>query len=99
MPAIDITILADDTERPPWDDAYDGRTIHHLQEATWRIALLGGGMSSGLPSVALRLDLEDGSTVIAETSLAALTGVIAAARGRWPVAFAGGPFAAEDDGR
>jgi len=36
------------------------------------IAALSGGMVSGKPSVAFRLDLEDGRIAVAETSLALL---------------------------
>jgi hypothetical protein len=32
------------------------------------VAVLDGGMKSGRPSVAIRLDLPDGRTVVAETS-------------------------------
>lgn len=32
-------------------------------------AMLDGGMRSGKPSIAFRFDLDDGTTVIAETSL------------------------------
>ena len=51
-------------------------------------------MASGKPSVALRLDLEDGRTVISQTSLEGLIATLAAARGAFPDVFAGGPFAA-----
>lgn len=40
------------------------------------IARLPGGMSSGRSSVTIRVDLEDGSTVLAETSLGALTAAL-----------------------
>jgi uncharacterized membrane protein len=44
--------------------------IHLSNDAVIKIAALGGGMKSGLPSLAIRLDLPDGKVVIAETSLA-----------------------------
>jgi hypothetical protein len=52
-----------------WPDLKD-RPFHHLAEgaAPIRVAFLDGGMRSGRPSVAIRLDLPDGQTVVAETS-------------------------------
>ena len=35
-----------------------------------QVALLGGGMTSGKSSVSIRIDLPDGRSVVAETSLA-----------------------------
>lgn len=95
MPAIDLTIVDDVTVAPPWPEVREldeEGFLVHLPDATWRVALLGEGMSSGLPSVALRLELPDGRTVIAETSVALWSSVTIAARARWPVAFAGGPL-------
>lgn len=37
--------------------------------APMQVALLDNGMQSGSPSVAIRLDLPDGKTVVAETTL------------------------------
>jgi len=50
------------------------------------VAVLDGGMTSGLPSVAFRFDLPDGRPVIAETSwrLLALSVRAIAARYGWP---------------
>ena len=41
--------------------------LHHVKGVA-ACALLHGGMQSGQPSVALRIELPDGSTVVAETS-------------------------------
>lgn len=59
------------------------------------VVILEGGMSSGLPSVAIRIDVEGAEKpIVAETSLAIFTGIMAAARGAFPEAFEGGPFQA-----
>lgn len=50
-----------------WPDLGDGRKLHHIKSGM-AVALLDGGMSSGKPSVAIRIDLPDGSAVVAETS-------------------------------
>jgi hypothetical protein len=45
-----------------------GQVVH--VKDTIGVACLPGGMASGNPSIGLRLDLPDGTTVLAETSLA-----------------------------
>ena len=50
-----------------WPDLQN-KTIHHVKTGI-QIAGLEHGTVRGQPSVAIRLDLPDGSTVIAETSL------------------------------
>lgn len=55
---------------PAWPELADGKTVLHHTKDKMQVTALLGGMSSGAPSVALRIDLEDGSVVIAETSLA-----------------------------
>ena len=47
------------------------------------MAPLAGGMSSGKTSVTLRIDLPDGRTVLAQTSLAALSVAIKAIWARY----------------
>jgi hypothetical protein len=56
------------------DGAYPdlvGREVIHLGNDSPPIGITGleGGMASGAPSVMIRLDLPDGRTVLAETSL------------------------------
>lgn len=92
MPVIDVHIVHHG-DPPPFDGLT--REIIHLPDATWRVVFMEGGMQSGAASVALRLDLPDGRTVIAETSLAAWISATAGARGAFPEAFSGGPFAAQ----
>lgn len=58
-------------ENPPWPELAD-RNVIHLDGNTsppLMVAPLKGGMSSGAPSVAFRIDLPDGRHVLAETSL------------------------------
>lgn len=64
MPALSLRM---NLEEQPWDDL---REAANLQTAELEGAgVLPGGMSSGLPSVALRFRLTDGTPVIAQTSL------------------------------
>lgn len=48
------------------------------------LAALPGGMSSGKTSITLRLTLSDGTTVLAQTSLALLNTATAAFNERYP---------------
>lgn len=65
MPSMNIVL-----QEPAWPElqANDAR-VHHTTRPIG-VTGLSGGMASGKPSVALRIDLDDGSSVIAETSLA-----------------------------
>ena len=49
-----------------WPDIQDNKIIRAVG---LQVAALQGGMKGGAPSVAFRIDLENGQTVIAETSL------------------------------
>lgn len=62
MPEISIVL-----QTPAWPEL-DREKVLHTQKPIG-VTLLEGGMASGAHSVALRIDLEDGRTVIAETSL------------------------------
>ena len=59
---------------------------------SWKVAILEGGMSSGLPSVGLQLDVPGVGRVMAQTSLAMVTAIVLAGRGAFPEAFVGGPL-------
>ncbi len=52
-----------------WPDL-DNKEVIHLGAGSrgMQVAVLPGGMVSGKPSVAIRIDLPDGRTVVAETS-------------------------------
>lgn len=67
-----------DLEASPWSD------LHDPQPATLEaIGALPRGMTSGKTSVALRIKLENGETVVAQTSLALFATTYAAFRGRY----------------
>lgn len=65
MPVLHINL-----DEPAWPELANMR--EKIISTTEPIGVTGlhGGMESGLPSVALRIDLPDGRVVIAETSLA-----------------------------
>ena len=70
-----------------WPDLR-GKTIHHVKEKL-EVAVLDKGMTSGRPSVAIRLDLEDGSSVIAETSARLFCAAAKALMAKYPDLFDG----------
>lgn len=59
----------------------DGATVHHVT-AHLEAALVLGGMSSGKPSVMLRVPLPDGSFAVVETSFAILESLYRGMLGR-----------------
>jgi hypothetical protein len=64
---ISMTIKLDGDNA--WPELQNKPYIHFADDAPpIQVAVLDAGMTSGRPSVALRLDLPDGQTVIAETS-------------------------------
>lgn len=65
MPAMNIVL-----REPAWPELQDpkAKVVHTTQPIS--VTGLEGGMQSGKPSVAFRIDLPDGTAVIAETSLA-----------------------------
>ena len=105
MPTIDVNLDGDNA----WPDLENrAPEIVYLADSVWQLAVLEGGMASGAPSLALRLDAEPGhlavrpdgpGVVIAETSLAAWIAATCALRGRFPEAFAGTPLEAPSDPR
>lgn len=76
----------------PWAGKLPGGEPILLENAQWHVVVIGGAMESGLPSVALRLDLPGGGCIVAECSLALWSSVTVAARARYPEAFFGGPI-------
>lgn len=85
MPAIYVII----EKEPSWPDLVEkvrqGQVIHLSNETPWEIATLGDGTVSGQPSICLRLDLPDGRTVVAETTLRAFQAANAALEGKYGV--------------
>ncbi len=65
MPSLDVHVEGDKC----WPDLEARRDdIIHVTEHM-EVAALSGGMVTGRPSVAFRIDLPDGRVVIAETSM------------------------------
>jgi hypothetical protein len=58
-------------------------------ESRIQVAVLDGGMKGGLPSVAIRLDLPDGKTVVAETSARLFCTAARVIMGQYPNLFDG----------
>lgn len=79
MPVLNIKLDGDQC----WPDLAAKRERGELiQTETISVALLPGGMSSGKASVAIRIELPDGRTVIAQTSLELFDSAARAFRGR-----------------
>lgn len=70
-----------------WPDLRD-KPIIHVKEAM-SAAVLEGGMVSGLPSVALRIELPNGETVVAETSARLFCTAAKAIMAKYPKLFEG----------
>jgi hypothetical protein len=73
-----------------WPDL-QAKPFIHLGEGSpaIQLAVLGGGMKSGRPSVALRFELPDGRTVVAETSARLFCTAAKAIMARHPALFEG----------
>lgn len=81
-PVIHI-VVAPGGENVPWDKPLPDaeKTDIYFLSGPIAAAILEGGMTSGKPSVGLRIDLPDGRVVIQQTSVAALEGLLGACRG------------------
>lgn len=79
MPVLKLQFVGDGDGA--WPDLV-GKKVHHVT-TTIGVAGLPGGMESGKPSVSLRLELDDGSTVLAETSLVIFLAAADALRARY----------------
>lgn len=68
-----------------WPDLKDkpADKFHHSKDIA-AVAMLNGGMVSGRPSVAFRIELDDGSTVVAETSARLFVSAARAIHARHP---------------
>lgn len=80
MPVIEITFA-----EPAWPDLLgpDAPPLIHYRDPI-KATALPHGMASGGTSIALRLDLPDGTVVIAETSLAAFNALLRGIIARYP---------------
>lgn len=92
MPDIDIKILRRG-ETPAWPELNDDPNLY-VAAASWGLAAIEGGMTSGAHSVALRLEMPGVGTVLAETSMALWISTTCALRGAFPEAFVGTPLEA-----
>jgi hypothetical protein len=81
MPSIALNLVGDGDADGVWPDLAD-KTVHHVTSPIG-IGALRGGMQSGAPSVAMRLELDDGSVVLAETSLVLFLSAADALRARF----------------
>jgi hypothetical protein len=71
-----------------WPDLKRENCIHLGNDAPpVRLAVLDKGLESGRPSIALRLDLPDGKTVIAETTARLFCSAARAIMARYPDLF------------
>lgn len=75
MPGLNIVLDGDNC----WPDL---KELRHIEGELEAVAMLEGGMASGKPSVMLRIQLPDGQTVLAETSLLIFLAAARAMRGR-----------------
>ena len=81
-----IAIKVHDEDNGAFKD-YQDKTIIHLGNDAQpiRIAALGGGMTSGKPSIAIGLEIGNDTLVLAETSLALFLGAADVLRNRFGV--------------
>lgn len=70
-----------------WEDIRDRPIIHCADGAPIRVAVLPMGLASGRPSVAIRIDLPAGQTVVAETSARLFCAAARAILARYPDLF------------
>lgn len=71
-----------------WPDLDPAKIIHLANDAPpMHVAVLDMGMDSGRPSVALRIDLPDGKTVVAETSARLFVSAALAIKAKYPGLF------------
>jgi hypothetical protein len=87
MLALDLNLNGDNV----WPDLKGKSKVIHLGNSAppIKVATLDNGMQSGLPSVALRLELPDGTVVIAETSARLFCTAANAIQARYPQLFEG----------
>jgi len=68
MPALTLHLNGDGLWPELAEKLGTDALIHLSNDATIHVGVLPAGMASGLPSVALRIDLPDGRILVAETS-------------------------------
>lgn len=85
---IEITVIPDGDGA--WPDLVDRpfrwfRNVPGEPQAELAIGALSGGMASGNPSVAIRLDIPDEDPIIVETSLKLLVTAVRVLQARHPL--------------
>jgi hypothetical protein len=84
MPSLTLKLNGDGA----WPDLRVKPFVHLRDDGpAIEIAVLNSGMSSGRPSVAIRLDLPDGTTVLAQTSARLFCSAGRAIAARYPALF------------
>lgn len=81
MATIPIINLNLDAPDGIWSELDPAKVVHVTDPI--HIITLPHGMQSGKPSAMIRIDLPDGRSVVAETSVANLLVIFAALRGRY----------------
>lgn len=77
-------------KEPAWPELEKADIIHIANDAPpIQVAVLEGGLQSGRPSVALRIDLPDGRTVVAETTARLFCSAAKAIMAKYPDLFEG----------
>lgn len=79
MAAVHLTIVARG-DAPPWQDVDSDDLFYHDISGDWQVALVEHGVSSGEPSVGIRIDTDYGPIIIEQTlnMLIAITGALRA---------------------
>lgn len=70
-----------------WPDLKDKKDVVTLDSGMMSVAVVDNGMSSGRPSITLRFELPDGSTVLAPTSARLFCSAARIVLGRYPDLF------------
>ncbi len=84
MPMMTVILEGDNA----WPDLKDKEFIHLGNEApAIEVAVLSAGMTSGRPSVGIKIELPDGQTVVAETSALLFCTAAKAIMARYPRMF------------
>ena len=80
MPVLKLNMEGDGC----WQDLHTLFASRHLRRSeSIEIAVMEKGMTSGKPSVAIRVNLDEGDVVIAETSLALFLSAADAFKGKY----------------
>lgn len=77
----------DDDKVPAWPDLKDGKFTHTT--APIDVVVLRSGMQSGQPSIGMRIELPDGTSVIAETSARLFCSLARMVMAKYPDLFEG----------